>query len=60
MIRLTAFVSGNVQRVGYRAKVVSLAKEMGLVGIVQNRPDAVRGLGRYYTVVCCLCVSGAW
>jgi len=39
MIRLTAFVSGNVQRVGYRAKVVSLAKEMGLVGIVQNRPD---------------------
>lgn len=39
MIRLTAYVSGRVQRVGYRAKVVSLANEMGLVGIIQNRPD---------------------
>ena len=29
MIRLTAYVSGRVQRVGYRAKVVSLANEMG-------------------------------
>jgi acylphosphatase len=39
MIRLTAHISGGVQRVGYRAKVVSLAKEMGLVGIVLNQPD---------------------
>ena len=39
MIRLTACVSGRVQRVGYRAKVVSPANEMDLVGIVQNRPD---------------------
>lgn len=39
MIRLTAYISGNVQRVGYRAKVVSLAKQMGLVGMVQNQPD---------------------
>jgi acylphosphatase len=39
MIRLTAYVSGRVQRVGYRSKVVSLAKEMSLVGFVQNRPD---------------------
>ncbi len=39
MIRLTAYVSGRVQRAGYRAKVISLAKEMGLVGFVQNRPD---------------------
>lgn len=39
MIRLTAYVSGRVQRTGYRAKVVSLAKEMGLVGFVQNRPE---------------------
>lgn len=39
MIRLTAYISGSVQRVGYRAKVVSLAAEMGLAGIVQNRPD---------------------
>lgn len=39
MIRLTAHVSGSVQRVGYRAKVISLAKEMGFMGIVQNQPD---------------------
>jgi acylphosphatase len=39
MIRLTAYVSGRVQRVGYRSKVVSLAKDLGLVGFVQNRPD---------------------
>ncbi|MGA9098274.1 MAG: acylphosphatase [Methanotrichaceae archaeon] len=39
MIRLTAYVSGRVQRVGYRAKVVSLANEMNLVGLIQNRPD---------------------
>jgi len=39
MIRLTAQVSGRVQRVGYRAKVVALANGMGLVGIIQNRPD---------------------
>ncbi len=39
MIRLTAYISGRVQRVGYRAKVVSLAEEMGLVGLVQNQPD---------------------
>ena len=41
MIRLTAYVSGRVQRTGYRAKVVSLAKEMGLVGFVQNRPEGL-------------------
>ena len=39
MIRLTAYVTGSVQRVGYRAKVVSLAHEMGLAGIVKNQPD---------------------
>jgi len=39
MIRLTAYISGRVQRVGYRALVVSHAMEMGLVGFVQNRPD---------------------
>lgn len=39
MIRLTSYVSGRVQRVGYRAKVVSLAREMDLVGVIQNRPD---------------------
>ena len=41
MIRLTAYISGRVQRTGYRAKVVSLAKEMGLVGFVQNRPEGL-------------------
>jgi acylphosphatase len=40
MMRLTAYISGKVQRVGYRAKVVSLAKDMGLVGFIQNRPDS--------------------
>ena len=40
MFRLTAHIRGRVQRVGYRAKVVSLAKEMNLTGMVQNRPDA--------------------
>lgn len=39
MIRLTAYVSGRIQRVGYRAKVVSLAHAMNLVGLVQNRSD---------------------
>lgn len=41
MIRLTAYISGRVQRTGYRAKVVSLAKEMSLVGFVQNRPEGL-------------------
>jgi acylphosphatase len=39
MFRLTAHVSGRVQRVGYRAKVAALAREMGLSGLIQNRPD---------------------
>ena len=38
-MRLTAYVSGRVQRVGYRAKIVSLAGNRGLVGLVQNYPD---------------------
>jgi acylphosphatase len=39
MMRLTAYVSGRVQRVGYRAKIISLAHNLGLMGLVQNRPD---------------------
>jgi acylphosphatase len=39
MIRLTAYVSGRVRWTGYEAKVISLAKEIGLMGIIQNRPD---------------------
>ncbi len=39
MIRLTAHISGRVQKVGYRARVVALAEDMGLAGFVQNLPD---------------------
>lgn len=39
MKRLRAFVSGTVQKTGYRAKVVNLANFLGLVGFVQNLPD---------------------
>jgi acylphosphatase len=39
MKRLRAFVSGTVQKTDYRAKVVSLANFLGLVGFVQNLPD---------------------
>ena len=38
-MRLTAMISGKVQRVGYRAKVLSAAQNLGLTGFVQNRPD---------------------
>ena len=36
---LRAFVSGTVQKTGYRSKVVNLANFLGLVGFVQNLPD---------------------
>ncbi len=39
MMRLTAYISGRVQRVGFRARAVALATKTGLVGMVQNRPD---------------------
>ena len=39
MRRLTAFVSGTIQKIGYRAKVANLANFLGLVGFVQNLPD---------------------
>jgi acylphosphatase len=39
MIRLTAYVSGNVQKTGYRARVVDIAKILGLKGIVENLDD---------------------
>ena len=39
MIRLVAYISGRVQRVGFRTKAVALATKIGLVGMVQNRPD---------------------
>jgi len=39
MKRLTAYVSGNVQRVGYRARVSLIANGMGLKGFVENLND---------------------
>jgi acylphosphatase/uncharacterized coiled-coil DUF342 family protein len=39
MQRLTAFISGMVQKTGYRARVVILANAFGLQGYVQNLPS---------------------
>ncbi len=39
MKRITLTVSGNVQKVGYRAKVVDTARELGLTGFVENLDD---------------------
>ena len=39
MKRVTAIVVGRIQKVGYRARVVSIAKEFGLTGYVQNLDD---------------------
>lgn len=45
MLQLTAIVSGRVQHVGYRARVVTMAKTLELKGYVRNLPD-----GRVYVV----------
>ena len=37
--RLTAIVSGNVQRVGYRARVIDIANAFGLKGMIENQKD---------------------
>ena len=39
MKRINMVVSGRVQNVGYRAKVSTIAKEVGLTGFVQNLVD---------------------
>ena len=39
MKRITTVVSGNIQNVGYRAKVIPIAKAFGLTGFVQNLVD---------------------
>ena len=39
MIRLTAFVSGRVQEVGYRARVIDMAIALGLKGMIVNLKD---------------------
>lgn len=36
MKRLTAYVSGRVQRTGYRARVIEIARAFGLKGTIQN------------------------
>jgi len=37
--RLTAYVSGTVQKVGYRARVMDFAKMLGLTGTAENLDD---------------------
>ena len=37
--RLTAYISGTVQKVGYRARVMDFAKMLGLRGTVENLDD---------------------
>jgi len=39
MMKLTAFVSGKVQEVGYRARIVDMANVLGLKGMVENQKD---------------------
>jgi acylphosphatase len=39
MERLTAYVSGKVQKAGYRTRVVDIARDLGLKGFVQNLED---------------------
>lgn len=39
MKRLTAYVSGKVQKVGYRARVVEIARVLGLKGLISNMDD---------------------
>lgn len=39
--RLTAIVSGNVQRVGYRARVIDIANAFGLKDMIENQKDGL-------------------
>jgi len=39
MMKLTAFVSGKVQEVGYRARIVDIANAFGLKGMIENQTD---------------------
>jgi acylphosphatase len=39
MKRLTAYVSGRVQRTGYRARITEIARARGVLGYVQNLRD---------------------
>lgn len=40
MKRLVAYVSGSVQKTGYRARVVDFATMLGLKGVVENLDDS--------------------
>jgi acylphosphatase len=40
MKRLTAYVSGNVQKTGYRAQVADFARMLGLRGTAENLDDS--------------------
>ncbi len=47
----TAYISGKVQKTGFRARVVSIARDFGLSGYVQNLDDGrvrVVAEGEYY------------
>ena len=39
MNKIKATVSGRIQNVGYRAKVIGIAKDLGLTGFIQNLDD---------------------
>jgi acylphosphatase len=39
MNRLTAYVSGNVQKVGYRKRIIDIARAFGLKGMIENLDD---------------------
>ena len=39
MMKFTAFVSGKVQEVGYRARIVDIANAFGLKGMIENQTD---------------------
>ena len=39
MKKVILYISGNIQRVGYRSKVISIAKALGVKGLIQNLPD---------------------
>ncbi len=39
MQRLTAYISGEVQKSGYRAKVIDIARSLGIRGYIKNLED---------------------
>ncbi|MCD4846033.1 MAG: acylphosphatase [Methanosarcinales archaeon] len=40
MKKVTQYISGNVQRVGYRAKVISIATTLGIKDLFKTFPMA--------------------